>query len=169
VPVPVGRYNRSAQHLSAISADQLSDGIEVGWFVGWDPQTGSFDTYAHPYFTENGPHEIDGPLLGQATDWYSTNWNGDTQEWVIRASHGGTAIWPPSSQATDLYSGPGTLVGLGEVVGAATFMEGTFSGDSGPLELFDGSAWHNWPSINLCADAGYSSSGTVDNFTDTTN
>jgi hypothetical protein len=165
VSVPNGQYNDSFQHFTAVSSDTNADGIEVGWFVGWDEETGTFDISPHAYVTLNGPHQLDGPAVGQTTDWYSTYWSGANQEWVIRQNQGGTLIWSGSQSALG-YSGPGTLWGAGEIIGAASAMKGTFEGNSGPLEFFDGSAWHYWPGISLCADPGYSSSGTVNQYVD---
>lgn len=167
--VPQENLNFSDQSFHGVEG---TAGIEVGWYIGWGAETQTYVISPHAYATLNGDSEQDGPAVGQTTAWYSTNWNGSTQVWSVHATHGGTPIWPSGggslSQPAE-NSGPGKIWGWGEVNHPTLPMSGEFSGDSGPLELYDGSAWHNWPSITLCADSGFSSSGNVDDYSDSNN
>lgn len=155
--VPHQNHDFTAQHFTAIST---SAGIEVGWYIGWGNETGSYVTSPHAYATLNGPHEQDGPAVGNADDFYSTYWSGSTQIWNVRKSAGGTLIWGSSQAASD--SGPGTIVALGEVNQSGLNMSGTFDGAAPELEFFSGTgAWDPWQGVSVCADSGYGASGSV--------
>jgi hypothetical protein len=134
-------------------------GLEVGWYEGWGPQTGTYVTSPHAYATLNGPGEVDGPLVGAALDFYTTWWSGDNQEWYVQSSPGGSTIWN-GSQVTNT-SGPGPINGVGEVSAYGISMAGSYQG----LEIYDSQGqWKSWSGTSLCADSPYNASGDTTSF-----
>lgn len=167
--VPNDGFSFSDQAFHAVPAS--GNGLEVGWYVGWGSDAQTFVISPHAYATLNGPHEVDGPAVGQTTDWYSTYWDGTTQQWLVRQNQGGTLIWSGSQAASS--TGPGTIFGVGEVNFLGGIMTGEFQGakpaDSTPLGTYNGSTWQGWVSITLCNSPGYSAAGTKTDYTDSTN
>lgn len=146
---------------SAFHVFTSAGGIEVGWFIGYSFEYNQYFTPSpHAYATLNGPHELDGPAVGNATDFYSTYLSGSTQIINVRTSNGGTLIWSNSQPAG--WSGPGNVIAAGEVNDNSLHMYGYFVGVNPALQYFSGTgAWDSWPSLSLCADQNYGASGNV--------
>lgn len=155
----------------AIHAVDGNGGLEIGWYVGWGSETGTYVTAPHAYATLNGPQEIDGPNVGASDYLYTTHWNdARTQQiWSVKTFDGGTFVWS-GSQATSTYTGPGEIVALGEVDASSLPMFGKFDGDPNTLDYYNISDnWVDWTGVTLCASPGFTVSGGRNTITDSGN
>lgn len=165
-------FTQTNYHFSdqAVHAIDGATGLEVGWYVGWGAETGTYVTAPHAYATLNGPHEIDGPNVGSSDYMYSTYWNDAStkQIWKVKTVEGGSIVWSGSQNTSD--TGPGTIVTMGEVNASSLPMFGVFDGVPNTLEyynIFDN--WIDWTGVSLCADTGFTVSGNRDSITDSGN
>jgi hypothetical protein len=153
VPPTNGNFTDEAVH-----AIDGTTGLEVGWYVGYGAQTGTYVTTPHAYATLNGPSEQDGPAISSGSDyWYTTWWSGTTENYRVDNALFGSVIWHGTIAASN--AGPGTIVALGETdfttlpMGPSTFTD---------LQQLQGNGtWIDWVALTTCSDSPYtvSSSG----------
>jgi len=148
VSVPSRNYYFSDQALHALGSP---DGLEVGWYVGYGAQTGTYVTTPHVYVTANGPEEIDGPYIGNDTGFYSVYWQAPPYPTeIFSVSDSGTGIFSGGQAVPN--GGPGTIVALGEVNDHSLAMEGYFHGLQ---HMWSNGVFYDWPGLTPCADSPY--------------
>jgi hypothetical protein len=156
VTVPAEDENFSDQALHVGLTE--GKGLEVGWYVGFGAQTGTYVTDPHVYATADGPREVDGPYIGDVRDFYYVQYLGNGEEFY--AAENSTSSFFSGEISTDGYNGPGPVTAVGEVDQSGLHMEGYFS----DLEhMWSSGSFYNWTGISACADSGYSYSIGSDN------
>lgn len=147
IAVPKNSYNFSDQALWVTTS---ANGLEVGWYVGYGNQTGTYVTYPHAYTTADGPNEIDGPYLGATTvtGYYRTYWTSAGNEQAVVTW--GTNSWATLDTVGNL--GPGQLSNGGETDNSALPMKGDFSSMQ---HMWSNGTWYNWSGTAACQDSPY--------------
>jgi hypothetical protein len=148
--VPKTNANFTDEAVHAIGS---SNGLEVGWYVGYGNQTGTYVTYPHVYATLNGPAEKDGPEIPTNSDYYYvTWWSGSTDHYHVVTTIGGSYVFS-GTISTGGETGPGTIVAVGETDNTALPL--------GPStlrslqHLYSNGTWYDWSSTTVCADSPY--------------
>jgi hypothetical protein len=140
----------------AVHAIGTPSGLEVGWYVGYGTQTGTYVTTPHAYATLNGPSEVDGPSVPTTSSyWYTAWWSGYTEHYRVDKSVNGTVYWNGTIRGTTI--GPGTIVAMGEV--NSTVLPMGPSTLSSLQHLNSNGTWASWSGTTTCADSPYKVSG----------
>jgi hypothetical protein len=153
--IPAVNNNFTDENVHAVEG---STGLEVGWYVGYGNQTGTYVTTPHAYATLNGPSEQDGPAISSGSDyWYTAWWSGDQENFRVDNGVNGSVIWNNTISASN--SGPGTILAMGET--SATSLPMGPSTLSALQQLQANGTWISWAAMTTCSDSPYtvSSSG----------
>ncbi len=148
------------EHILVLANSRSSSakGLELGWLVGSEPNTGQYVTTPHLYLTFNGPHEVNGPAISTSSDYYYAEWtdSSDVAHFQVRTGPSGTVVWG------NQYSYPGTPGGQALAMGEVTVTTATPMGPStlSDLQHLNGAGqWFNWPGMTTCADSPYQVTG----------
>lgn len=152
VPSKNEYFTDEAVHVVANTPSTSAKGLEVGWYVGYGAQTGTYVTSPHLYCTYNGPNETDGPAASLSSDYWYSAYVDSSNNAQFRVNDGSLNLWSVSD-----YSYPGSpdgfAVALGETDNSTLPMgPSTLSG----LQDYPGGSWGNWPDLSACADSPYS-------------
>jgi hypothetical protein len=147
-------FTDEAVHIYNLTSG--TEGLEIGWYVGWGTETQTYVTAPHAYATMNGPQAVDGPdVYGVGNTptyyWYST-WNsGSTSHFRVDTSVNGSILWQTTIAGTD--PGPGGGAAVGETENTSTPMGPS---DFTQIQQFNSNGiWDNWTSMQLCTDPPY--------------
>ncbi len=82
-------------HIIASSPSSSANGLEIGWYVGWENGNGTYVTSPHVYGTLNGPAEIDGPSVSTSSDYHYVTYtdSNNVAHFILRSSQTGTDLW----------------------------------------------------------------------------